>query len=191
MTSARVTSKPLRRQPGRLARLRRRLLVGFGTLITLSVVATARLIVWPASGMPAHVDAIVMLAGPGDRLSTALALARSHRASVLVVSRGWEGYGGPCPAPVSGVRLICFEPDPGNTRGEAEYAARLALRDHWHSVVLVTIVPQDTRARMLMRRCYDGSVYVMTAGVPLTSVPYQIAYEWGALFKAEFLHRSC
>jgi len=171
--------------------LARRVLTGLVTLILLFVIATARLIIWPASGMPARVDAIVMLAGPGERLPTALALAREHRASVLVVSTGWKGYGGPCPAPVPGVRLICFEPDPGNTRGEAEFAARLAARNHWRSVVLVTIVAQDTRARMLMRRCYDGSVYVMTAGVPLSSLPYQIAYEWGALFKAEFLYHSC
>ena len=63
--------------------------------------------------MPARVSAIVMLAGPGDRLPVALQLAREHRAPVLVVSRGWQGYGGPCPPPVPGVRLICFDPDPG------------------------------------------------------------------------------
>jgi uncharacterized SAM-binding protein YcdF (DUF218 family) len=147
--------------------------------------------VWPASGMPARVDAIVMLAGPGNRLPVALALAHEHRAPVLVVSRGWEGYGGPCPAPIAGVRLICFDPDPGDTRGEAEFVGRLAQRNHWHSITIVSIVPQDTRARMLMRRCYAGSVYVVPAGVPLTSMPYEIAYEWTALFKAEFLYRSC
>ena len=54
-------------------------------------VVTARLLVWPAQGMPARVSAIVMLAGPGDRLPVALELAREHRAPVLVVSRGWEG----------------------------------------------------------------------------------------------------
>jgi hypothetical protein len=37
--------------------------------------------------MPTTVDAIVMLAGPGDRLPAALQLAREHRAPVLVVSR--------------------------------------------------------------------------------------------------------
>jgi uncharacterized SAM-binding protein YcdF (DUF218 family) len=175
-----------------MRRVFRRVLVGLIVLVVVFAAATARLIIWPASGMPARVDAIVMLAGPGDdRLPAALALAREHRAPVLVVSTGWEGYGGPCPAPVSGVRLICFEPNPGNTRGETEYVASLARRNHWHSIVLVTITPQDTRARMLMRRCYDGSVYVMTAGIPLSSYPYQIAYEWGALFKAEFLQRSC
>lgn len=177
--------------PGSIRRAIRRILVGLAVLVLLLAAATARLIVWPASGMPSHVDAIVMMAGPGDRLSLALKLAREHRASTLVVSTGWEGYGGPCPAAVSGIRLVCFEPDPGNTRGEAEFAGHLARQDHWSSIVLVTITPQDTRARILMRRCYAGSLYVMTAGIPLSSYPYQIAYEWGALFKAEFLQRSC
>ena len=169
----------------------RRTLVTIAALAAVCCAVTARLFVWPATGLPARVDAIVMLAGPGNRLPVALALAREHRAPVLVVSRGWEGYGGPCPGPVSGVRIICFEPDPGDTRGEAEYVGQLARRDHWTSIALVTIVAQDTRARVLLRRCYGGSVYVATAGIPLTSMPYQISYQWAALVKAELIHRSC
>jgi hypothetical protein len=154
-------------------------------------VVSARLFVWPAEGMPAQVDAVVMLAGPGDRLPVALRLAREHRAPVLVVSQGWMGYGGPCPSPTPGVKLICFEPDPGNTRGEAEYVGRLAGRYHWRSVVLVTNRAQDTRARLRVQRCFRGSVYVITASQALTSVPYQVAYEWGALFKALALQTGC
>lgn len=157
----------------------------------LFVAATARLIVWPAQGMPSRVDAIVMLAGPGNRLPVALRLAREHRAPVLVVSRGQHGYGGPCPPPVPGVKLICFDPDPGDTRGEAEFAGRLAKQYHWHSLVLVTAREQDTRARIRMRRCFSGSIYAMTGSLPLGSWPYQIAYEWGALFKALVLQRTC
>ncbi len=152
---------------------------------------TVRLFVWPAQGMPAHVSAVVMLAGPGDRLPVALRLVKEHRALVLVVSQGQHGYGGPCPPKPSGVELICFDPDPGNTRGEAEYLGRLARRYHWNSVALVTTRAQDTRARVMARRCFAGSVYVVTAPLPAGSWPYQIAYEWGALFKALFLYRAC
>lgn len=152
---------------------------------------TARLFVWPAQGMPDRVSAIVMLAGPGDRLNVALNLARQHRAPMLVVSQGQHGYGGPCPPMTPGVKLICFDPDPGNTRGEAEFIGRLAKEYHWRSVVLVTIRAQDTRARILTGRCYGGPIYVMTGSLPLGSWPYQVAYEWGALFKALVLYRSC
>ena len=154
-------------------------------------VLTARLFVWSAQGMPAQVSAIVMLAGPGDRLSVALGLARQHRAPMLVVSQGQHGYGGPCPAATPGVRLICFDPDPGNTRGEAQFVGQLARKYHWTSVVLVTSRAQDTRARVVVGRCFGGSVYVLTGTLPLSSWPYQIAYEWAALFKALVLYRSC
>jgi uncharacterized SAM-binding protein YcdF (DUF218 family) len=141
--------------------------------------------------MPTTVDAIVMLAGPGDRLPVALQLAREHRAPVLVVSRGWQGYGGVCPATIPDVKLICFDPDPGDTRGEAEVLGRLAKQFHWSSVVLVTTRTQDTRARIMVERCFGGSTYVVTAPLPLGSWPYEIAYEWGALAKALVLYRAC
>lgn len=160
-------------------------------LVAVFAVATARLLIWPAHGMPTTVDAIIMLAGPGDRLSVATELAREHRAATLVVSQGWEGYGGPCPPAISGVKLICFDPNPGDTRGETEFASHLAKQYNWHSVVLVTTREQDTRARIMMRRCYGGSIYVVTASLPWDDWPYQIAYGWGALFKALALQRAC
>jgi uncharacterized SAM-binding protein YcdF (DUF218 family) len=175
----------------RFSRGWRRASIAALVLVAVFAVATARLLVWPAQGMPPRVDAIIMLAGPGDRLSVATELAREHKAATLVVSQGWEGYGGPCPAAITGVKLICFDANPGNTRGEAEFASHLTKQYHWHSVVLVTTPAQDTRARIMMRRCYGGSIYVVTASLPWNDWPYQIAYGWGALFKAVALQRAC
>jgi uncharacterized SAM-binding protein YcdF (DUF218 family) len=169
----------------------RRALAAAVALVVAFVLVSARLFVWPAQGMPPHVSAIVMLAGPGNRLPEALELAREYRARVLVVSQGQHGYGGPCPASTPGVKLVCFDPDPGDTRGEAEFIGRLARHDRWSSVVLVTSRTQDTRARIIMGRCYSGSIYVVTGSLPLGSWPYQIAYEWGALVKALVIHRNC
>lgn len=156
---------------------------------------TVRLFIFPASGMPARVDAIVMMAGPGNRYSTALNLAYQHRARVLVISTGNDhgpgGPIGPCGPPVPGVRVICFNPSPDTTQGEAEYAARLARQYHWHSIALVTITPQDSRARLRMERCFGGHVYVMPAPIRLRLWPYELAYEWGATIKALTISRSC
>ena len=174
-----------------LSRAWRRAFAAVAAVIVVFSVLTARLLVWPAQGMPARVSAIVMLAGPGDRLPVALELAREHRAPVLVVSRGWQGYGGPCPPPVPGVKLICFEPDPPTTRGEAEAFGRMAKQSRWKSVVLVTTRTQDTRARIIAERCFGGTTFVVTAALPLSSWPYEIAYGWGALFKALFVVRTC
>jgi hypothetical protein len=57
--------------------------------------------------------------------------------------------------------------------------------------VLVTTRGQDTRARMLLRRCFGGSAYVITASIPLGNWPYEIAYQWGALVKALIVDRTC
>lgn len=168
---------------------RRILIVAVAIVVAFGLITT-RLFVWPAQGMPTRVSAIVMLAGPGNRLPVALQLARKHVAPILVVSQGSHGYGGPCPKAISGVKLICFDPDPGDTRGEAEFAGRLAKQYHWKSIVLVTTRGQGTRARMLVKRCFAGSVYVATAPISLGGWPYEIAYQWGALAKA-LLNPAC
>ena len=161
------------------------------SVIVVLCAISAYLFVFPTMGMPARVDAIVMLAGPGDRLAVATRLAREHRAPVLVVSLGWQGYGGPCAPAMPGVKVICFDPNPGNTRGEAEFAGQLAKRYGWRSVVLVTTPTQDTRARLIVNRCFSGSIYVVTTSLSWGDWPYQVTYGWGALLKALVLQRAC
>lgn len=185
----------------RASRRRRRRAVVIGTIAVVFLAfcgLTVRLFIVPASGMPARVDAIVMMAGPGDRYRTALALAAQHRAPVLLISSGDrgpsdanQGPSGPCGPPIPGVRQICFNPNPDTTQGEAEYAARLARQYHWHSIALVTITAQDSRARLRMERCFSGHVYVMTAPTPAKFWPYELAYEWAATVKALTINRSC
>jgi hypothetical protein len=137
------------------------------------------------------VSAIVMLDSPGNTVSAALRLERQHRAPFLVISEGryLSSYG--CPSPIPRVKLICFNPAPVTTQGEAEFVGRLARKYHWHSIALVTITPKDSRARLRMERCFPGPVYVVTTPVAPTSWPYEIAYEWGAMIKALALQRGC
>lgn len=172
-------------------RWRRRVLTILAVAAMAFASCTAAVFVWPPQGAPARVDAIVLLAGPGDRMTVALGLARQHRAPVLVVSRGWMGYGGPCPPPLAGVKTICFNPDPGDTRGEAEYIGALAKRYGWRSVLLVATPPQGIRAELIVGRCFNGAVFLQSAPLSLRNWPYQIAYGWGALFKALVLVRGC
>ena len=171
----------------------RRIVVAALIVVALFVAATGRIIVWPAQGMPSRVNAIVILGGPGNRLGKGLALARQGRAPILVVS---EGLPAPVPASVCQAhnktfQTICFQPEPGTTQGEAQYIGKMARQHGWHSIVLVTTPDQDTRARIRFARCFTGSVYVVTTPLPLGSWPYEIAYQWGALFKAVALQRSC
>ena len=192
LTRLRTAQKPRTAGPGRPRRWRF-LMAATALLVAVFGAATARLFVWPERGMPGHVDAIVMLNGPGDRLPTALSLAWAHRAPVVVISRGspYWAKGTGCAPQIPGVRVICFGPDPATTRGEAEFTGRLARQYHWHSIVLVTTTPQDTRARLRVQRCFPGSIYVMTAPLPAYEWPYALAYEWGATIKALLLQRTC
>jgi uncharacterized SAM-binding protein YcdF (DUF218 family) len=184
-------------QAGRRAvrrRRRRKAAVALAIVLAGFCAATGVLFVWPpGQGMPARVDAIVVLGGQGDRLGQGLELARQDRAPVLLVSRGLPH---PVPGSVCGprsqsVKVICFDPRPRTTQGEAEYVGRLARRYHWRSVVLVVTPDQVIRARIRFERCYAGQVYVVTTPLPVLEWPYQIAYQWAAMFKEEVLQRSC
>jgi uncharacterized SAM-binding protein YcdF (DUF218 family) len=154
---------------------------------------TARLFIWPARGMPPHVGAIVMLNGHGNRLQTAEKLEWAHRAGALVVARGSQywGHGSRCAARVPGIKVICFDPDPATTRGEAEFAGRLARRYRWRSIAVVTTPDQATRGRIRVKRCFPGEVYVYTAPLPARDWPWAIAYEWAAIVKALVFQRDC
>jgi hypothetical protein len=179
---------------GRRRGLFLRVVLALAIVIAGLAAATAHWFVWPPQqAMPAHVDAIVMLNGPGDRLNTALDLARAHRAPVIVISRGsrYWGHGSICAPKIPGVTVICFDPNPSTTRGEEEFASRLQKQYHWQSIALVAITPQDTPARVWAGRCFSGKIYVVNAPLPTSEWPYQIAYQWGSTIKAFFSPRSC
>jgi len=194
-----IDRKP--RTTERRTRGRKRLryvLVALLALIAGFLGVTARWFVWPAQGMPEHVDAIVMLDGAGvvNRLDTALDLAREDRASFLVISytplgpHWWTG-GSPCAPKVTQVKVICFMPNPNTTQGEGEFAGRIARQYHWHSMVLVATAPQDPVALLRTRRCFSGNVYMINASFPGSQWPFQVAYYWSGYLRALFLQRSC
>jgi hypothetical protein len=181
-----VSDRPQRRQ------LRRTLVV----LLVLAVpfgLVTARLFVWPQlPGLPSHADAIIELAGPGDRDGVALALAREHRAPVLIQSTVIAEAGeSTCLPPVPDVTIMCFHPDPGTTRGEARYIGAVAAQRHWKSVILVTSRDHAWRARLRVSRCFPGEVYITTSPLPPWAWLWQIPYQWGATTRALLLQTDC
>jgi len=181
--------RPPRRRRGRL---RRRVVLAAAVVVVLVVAATARLFVWPPTDHPVRADAVVALGGdPGQRRAAqAVALARAGYAPVAVVSLG-GAVPAPCPRPVPRVRIVCFRPRPLDTRGEARYVAQLAARHHWHRLILVPERSQSTRARLIFERCTSAHLVVVPVADPLSHLPYDVLYEWGALFKALVLYRSC
>lgn len=164
----------------------------FLVVVVVLVVGTARLFVWPPTDQPTRADAVVALGGDSRQLreKKALKLARQGYAPVAVISLGGTKAIA-CPHPVPDVQLICFRADPLNTRGEAEYVAALAARRHWHRIIVVSERTQATRARLLFKRCTPIQLEMVPVTDPRVRLPFDVAYEWGALFKALVLVRSC
>jgi uncharacterized SAM-binding protein YcdF (DUF218 family) len=181
--------------PRRWGRRRTRLLLLAAVVVVVFAAVTARVFVWPSlPALPQHADAIIELGGPAEdgRDAAALALAREHRATVLVQSTSQQEAGGhSCLPAVPDVTVMCFHPDPDTTRGEARAIASLATQLHWTSVILVTTPDQAVRARLRVSRCFSGSVYVHTAPLPALDWFKQIPYQWAAMAKALVLETSC
>ncbi len=156
---------------------------------------TARLFVWPdLPPLPQRADAIVELAGPAvdGRDHLAIKLANEHKAAFLVQSTvvAEAGTSRCLPAP-RGVTVLCFNPVPGTTRGEAEWIGREAKARNWRSVILVTTPDQAWRARLRLSRCFDGKVFVATSPLPFSKWLEQIPYQWLASAKALVVQRAC
>jgi uncharacterized SAM-binding protein YcdF (DUF218 family) len=184
-----------RRLIGRL-RLRKRWRVIATALLVLIVLfcgATVRLFVLPTTGMSTRVDAVVVLGGAGDRLGLGEQLAQQGRAPYLLVSNGLPIIlpTGLCEPDHGSFTVICWNPSPGTTKGEAEFIGRMARQYHWTSVALVTTPDQAWRAALYVRRCYPGKIYSMTTPLSWSQWPFAIVYQWGATIKAETLQRGC
>jgi uncharacterized SAM-binding protein YcdF (DUF218 family) len=159
-------------------------------VVIVFLILTARLFVWPATDFPSRVDAIVALGGdPGrGRMNSAVQLAKAGYAPIVVISLG----GDPkvrCPRTPEGLQVICFRPNPVNTRGEAEFVGKLAAQRHWHRIIVIPDRTQTTRARLLFKRCTPISLEMVP--VQESQLYVGVAYEWGALIKALIFNRSC
>ena len=160
-----------------------------GLLAVTAIAVNVRLFVFPASSTPGHADAVVVLAGgSGERLDKGLELVRQGVSTNLVVSTGPDEL---CAAQHD-FAVYCFLPDPDDTRGEAEAVGRLAAREGWDHLVLVTSDYHATRARLLLERCFPGTLDVSAAHSDKSPLPllWAIGHEWGGLAEAA-IHRDC
>ncbi len=181
----------------RASRPRRRWLwlsLGAVAVVVTLIISTLRLFVFPTLDPPAKADAIVALGGVDGGLERALTLSREGYAPTLAVSVSVSTPDSWCPSAAeagAGVRVICFRPEPFTTQGEGREIRLLAGRDGWRKVIVVARRTQATRARLRVDRCFHGDVQLEAPSMPARALPYNIAYEWGALVKALVLQRSC
>ena len=163
---------------------------------------TWRWFVRPPEGGPIRADAVVMFGGAGPRFHKAVQLVEEGYADVIVLSDphdpieeytafGWfcrnEAKPGYEPHPYE---AICFEPETHTTRGESRFVAELARQRGWRSIDLVTTTEQGMRAKLMLSRCWDGEINLVTVPTDLFK-PSRYLYEWGALARATLQRRSC
>jgi uncharacterized SAM-binding protein YcdF (DUF218 family) len=194
---AQVKRTAVTAEEGSVSGLRRPLLLVLALLAVAWLVATGFLFVWPPSDPPGHADAVIVLSGGRDqRLDPALALMSRHVAPVLVISGSgldpkWKSARRLCANGARGFRVLCFDPNPYSTRGEARAIARLAASHGWTRVDVVTSRYHIFRARIVIGRCYHGGLRMIGANSPWTSAPLAWISEWGKLLVQLTVERSC
>lgn len=182
---------------------RRWLVPAFLVVLTLSLligIGGNRLYVHPTvDTLPPgqRVDAVVAL---GGRLETAIYaqnLVKGGAAPVLVLSDPYQPEDNlpvhqACASRPAGYRIICFAPDPSTTRGEAREIADLARVNGWTRVAVVSPTFHVTRARLLVRRCYPGTLLMLPAPMPVAfwAWTYQYVRQSLGFVKAAAM-RSC
>lgn len=176
-------------------------MLGLALVVVVGLaVASIPLFVDPDVDEPRAVDAVVVLAGGGNREDPAVSLVEQGYADVVMFSdpgradlqftaNQYCNSRNALRVP-EGVEQICFDPDPGTTQGEVRAIAAMAAERGWTSVMMVASTDQVSRARRLLERCWDGEI-VMVGVDHDQPVPLRIAYEWGATLKSYTISRGC
>lgn len=148
---------------------RTRLLIAALVASGLLAALVGWLFVWPPTGPPARVDAVLVLAGgKGERETTGVRLVQEGLAPVIVFSDGGRPGSSSaqlCQQQLEGIRVACLRSPTSSTRGEARAFAELAGREGWQSVAVVTSSYHVRRASLLVDRCYEGMVHQVAAGL--------------------------
>jgi uncharacterized SAM-binding protein YcdF (DUF218 family) len=158
-------------------------------LIVAYVAAAAYLLVVHHDDRPVKADAVVVLSGTSERLPVGERLVRDEFARLLVVSRSDNPNAAERRACRNGA--LCFRAAPYSTRGEARGIARLAAAHHWRTVDVVTSEFHVFRARILIKRCYHGTLRMIGAPEPAWRLPYDVVKETVKLVYQETVVRGC
>ncbi|WP_062521748.1 ElyC/SanA/YdcF family protein [Demequina silvatica] len=158
------------------------------------------LYVFPAHDEPRAVDAVYVIGPPtAPRIELAEQMIADGLTDTMVVSLGewdqerdkWPEAAAVCDSAQT-YEVLCTEPDPFTTRGEARWLHSLVEDEGWESVAVITTTPHLTRTRVIMERCWDGDIAYLSSGEHLD--PWYWAYHYAyqsAAFVKVWLEDGC
>lgn len=165
-------------------------MAAFGVIV-LSVWATLATAAfrYPRIDPPAETDAYYLLASPGGKaaletVDTWLPPNKRLLISATPIQMTEPLYQQTCADKARSV--ICVEPLPATTQGEAQNLERVAQEEGWQSVTVITHRSHITRSRILMERCFDREVRMTAVDVERGKRTWlrALLYESGAMVKA-------
>lgn len=148
-------------------------------LLIASVIGGLPVYVRPHVDQLRRADAILVLGGPGDdRYQFGLELGRQGWAPATFWSNpaGSGGLTKYCEKYGEDYNLHCFVPDPPTTKGEARALRDLATQYGWRTVIVVTFRPHISRARFILKQCFDGDLVMV--GSPTNISKPQWAFQY-------------
>jgi uncharacterized SAM-binding protein YcdF (DUF218 family) len=143
----------------------RRVLTAAALLVVVGTSVGGVLWLWPRDDVVTAPAAVVVLGGAGaERTELGRDLATEHGA-VLVLSSSAQHFGAELGLDCD-VEVVCLDPVPETTRGEARAVAALAADRGWDHVTVATSRHHTSRARLLFRQCLGERVSVVGATRP-------------------------
>lgn len=166
--AAEPSPRTRRRRPGR--RALRIALAGAVLLLAVWLAVCSVFLLNPeVTEDPQPADAVFVL-GPSDqpRVDYARELMAQGLAPTVVYATPQGDFGAGSAATTEEIgkpqcdtgqdyEVICFEPDPSTTQGEAMKMRELAAERGWDDIIIITMRPHVSRAQLIVDRCYDGA----------------------------------
>lgn len=179
-------------------------LAGSVFVLALAVIIGAPFYIRPQTEPLQPADVIMVLGGHGfDRYEYGLQLANEGYASTVLLSA--PGPDDPNTDPQAspdadndGDRLadlcqrsysftvICFQPDPATTRGEARELRDESAAHGWTTAIVVTMTPHLSRARYIIDRCFTGDLKMVASPKQISPVywAWSYLYQTGGFVRA-------
>jgi len=170
-------------------------------MVLVAVVQLSLTLIWilrPSEARPTEADAaLVLVGGRGERLRAVSELASDGVVDHIVFAaaqlRESSAFQRLCASDrFAGVTLHCIDGAPRDTRSEARSLARYASSQGWDHVVVVTSTYHLTRAKLMVSRCFAGTVDGVAATPDSGPAVWfgQVLHEWAGLAESQ-VRRGC